>query len=125
VEAVIKTQQIVHGIGAMLECALWSSYDDQGESLLAGRGIQDIHPSATRPMIGDFQSFVTANSADIEASGLNPRQVGQDFWLTRNGHGTGFWDRGLGTIGDRLTAAAKAYGPFDLYVGDDSGVYGQ
>ena len=24
---------------------------------------------------------------------LNPTQLGHDLWLTRNGHGTGFWDR--------------------------------
>lgn len=36
---------------------------------------------------------------------------GVDFYLTRNGHGTGFWDRGYGDIGRQLTDAAKTYGP--------------
>lgn len=36
--------------------------------------------------------------------------AGHDFALTRNGHGAGFWDRGLGDLGDRLTRAARAYG---------------
>jgi hypothetical protein len=36
--------------------------------------------------------------------------AGHDFALTRNGHGAGFWDRGLGELGDRLTKAAHAYG---------------
>ena len=36
--------------------------------------------------------------------------AGHDFALTRNGHGTGFWDRGLGAIGDMLTDACKPYG---------------
>lgn len=35
---------------------------------------------------------------------------GADFYLTRNGHGTGFWDRGYGDIGTQLTEAAKVYG---------------
>lgn len=35
---------------------------------------------------------------------------GQDFYLTRNGHGAGFWDRGYGEIGRQLTEAAKIYG---------------
>ena len=26
-------------------------------------------------------------------------QIGHDLWLTRNGHGAGFWDRGLGAQG--------------------------
>lgn len=37
-------------------------------------------------------------------------RAGHDFWLTRQGHGTGFWDRGLGEIGDKLTDACKSYG---------------
>lgn len=37
-------------------------------------------------------------------------QAGHDFYLTRNGHGTGFWDRGLGVLGDILSAGAKPYG---------------
>jgi hypothetical protein len=29
-------------------------------------------------------------------------QAGIDFWLTRNRHGAGYWDRGLGITGDKL-----------------------
>ena len=40
-------------------------------------------------------------------------QAGHDFWLTRNGHGAGFWDRPelYGNPETRaLTAAAEEYG---------------
>jgi hypothetical protein len=37
-------------------------------------------------------------------------QAGHDLRLTAGGHGAGFWDRGLGELGDRLTAHAKAFG---------------
>lgn len=50
--------------------------------------------------------------------------AGIDFWLTRNGHGAGFWDRGLGDVGTRLTCAAHNYGSVDLYAGDDGLIYG-
>ena len=50
--------------------------------------------------------------------------AGHDFWLTRNGHGAGFWDRGLGEVGDRLSNACKAFGSYDLYIGDDGKIYG-
>ena len=50
-------------------------------------------------------------------------QIAHDFWLTRNGHGVGFWDRGLGKLGDLLTDAAKTYGSADLYIGDDGLIY--
>ena len=50
-------------------------------------------------------------------------QVGHDLWLTRNGHGAGFWDRGLGELGDELSELATACGSSDLYVGDDDLIY--
>lgn len=31
--------------------------------------------------------------ATFKLEDLNPAQVGHDLWLTRNGHGVGFWDR--------------------------------
>ncbi len=62
--------------------------------------------------------------ADLEASGLSSEQAGHDFWLTRNGHGAGFWDRGLGALGERLSKESKPYGSCDLYVGDDGQIYG-
>lgn len=53
-------------------------------------------------------------------------QAGHDFWLTRNGHGAGFWDRGLGEIGNKLTEACghgTKYPNLDLYLGDDNKLY--
>lgn len=48
-----------------------------------------------------------------------PDQAGHDFALTRNGHGAGFWDRGLGIVGDALTAHAKPHGERNLFVDSD------
>ena len=65
--------------------------------------------------------FVAGNEADLDAYQLaTGYSGGVDFWLTRNGHGAGFWDRGLGALGDRLTSAAKVYGGMGLYL-DDNG----
>jgi len=52
-------------------------------------------------------------------SALDPGQLGHDLWLTRNHHGAGFWDRGLGKLGDDLTLLAHSLGESELYVGDD------
>lgn len=43
------------------------------------------------------------------------RQLGIDLWFTRNGHGTGFWDRPevYGEHKDALTAFAKLMGEHD------------
>jgi hypothetical protein len=37
-------------------------------------------------------------------------QHGHDLALTRNGHGTGYWDRGYGATGQVLTSAAHRLG---------------
>ena len=42
--------------------------------------------------------------------------AGHDFALTRNGHGTGFWDRGLGEMGDMLSNECKTYGTHSVIV---------
>jgi hypothetical protein len=113
---------------AYLECALWSSTDesrdDGGDPLDDNYGLDDIAPEALETAINDCESFQETCAADLEASGLSSEQAGHDFWLTRNGHGAGFWDRGLGAIGERLSKASKPYGSADLYVGADGQIYG-
>jgi hypothetical protein len=49
-------------------------------------------------------------------------QAGHDFWLTRNGHGVGFWDRPDGFYfgyQEFFTKQSEAMGKVDLYLGDD------
>lgn len=46
---------------------------------------------------------------------MTPEQIGHDFWLTRNGHGAGFWDRGHGELGDKLSDLAKTFGTVHVY----------
>jgi hypothetical protein len=38
-------------------------------------------------------SLACARHDGIDLSQFDPVQIGHDLWLTRNGHGTGFWDR--------------------------------
>lgn len=46
-----------------------------------------------------------------------PRQFGHDLALTRNHHGAGFWDRGLGDAGDVLTDWAHSLGTLNVFHG--------
>lgn len=50
-------------------------------------------------------------------------QAGHDFALTRNGHGVGYWDRDLGTVGDELTEYAQKERSVYVYIGDDHLLY--
>lgn len=103
--------------------ALWSSTDDDGEPLDAVYSLDDISAETWGQMSEDVLQFIKANEALLTASGQSDEQIGHDFWLTRNGHGAGFWDRGLGDVGDKLTAACKDFGGVDPYVGDDGQIY--
>lgn len=102
-------------------CALWSSTDDNDVPLDRGYGPDDIDADTLDAMRDDCKSFAESNVDDL--AGMDAGQAGHDFWLTRNHHGAGFWDRGLGDRGDRLTEASRPFGESDLYVGDDGTVY--
>lgn len=92
-----------------------------------------LAPEARTTLDADARAFFCDQHEDLHtAIGYRPglvitdhtwEQLGHDFWLTRNGHGAGYWDRGLGELGDRLADAARAHGTAGLYVGDDGLVH--
>ena len=111
-------------IDGYVTCALWSSTDEDGEALDAVYGPGDIADEATEAMAAECRDFLDLLDREgLDWSAWTPEQLGHDFWLTRNSHGAGFWDRGHGETGDRLTALSKPYGASDLYVGDDGAIY--
>lgn len=115
-------------IAAYIECAIWSSSDNVddsgGEPLDANYDASDLSPDARVTMEADCKSFYEDPSNADALALWDDSQAGHDFWLTRNGHGAGFWDRYCGDTdesraGDLLTKASKPYGEVDLYIGDD------
>lgn len=103
---------------------------DDGE--LAHATVAELAPETIAKIIGDCETFQTANAALLESAyatraGLveeyDDIRAGRDFWYTRNGHGVGFWDRGLGEFGELLTEACRKFRMIDLYQGDDQLIY--
>jgi hypothetical protein len=110
---------------AYLDCALWASTDNSteqgGEPLDANYDLTDIHPDSLATMLAECRLFLDDNAEDI---GPRYSQAGHDFWLTRNGHGAGFWDGDWPSdTGQRLTDAAHVWGSVDLYLGDDGRIH--
>ena len=110
---------------AYLTCALWSTNDEStpqgGDPLDDNYCVEDIAPDTLAAMAEDCRAFQEGHREDIVA---DLGRAGHDFWLTRNGHGAGFWDGDWPEeVGERLTEASKTYGEFDLYVGDDGLIY--
>ena len=104
-----------------LETALWSSTDDDDRPLNENYGLEDISLAALQEAIAECQSF-QSDHFDLIKSDLS--RAGHDFWLTRNRHGTGFWDGDWGPeVGAILTDAAHIWGSIHLSVGDDGQIY--
>jgi len=107
-----------------LACALWASNDDQGEPLDSLYGVGDIDLASVTAAIAEIEAFLFKCAfLGLDLDALDEEQIGHDLWLTRNHHGAGFWDRGLGDLGDKLTEIAHSLGGCDAYVGDDGKVY--
>lgn len=108
------------------ECALWAStveYDGREDMPLDQIDVE-LAPETIMQFDSDCDDFWQHHGDLIEESGLSYGQASHDFWLTRNSHGTGFWDRGLGAIGEALTKACKTYNFVNLYLGDDGRIHG-
>ena len=122
---------------AYLGCALWSTSDCAAEGNCNGNlddtyNVDDFTPEALAQAEADCAAFCAANAADlaiVAEDGEDDAKAGHDFWLTRNGHGAGFWDRYYGKDAAlraaymRLSDAAKVYGGVD-YMPDGNGKVG-
>lgn len=129
-------------VNGYVTAALWTSTDESdesgGEPMDANYGPNDIASSTMKKMKADCAKFMKANKAllsdychhikrSTEQHGPHMSGAGHDFWLTRSGHGAGFWDRdyedGRDDIGEKLTSACKKFGEVYLYVGDDGKIH--
>lgn len=114
-----------------ITCALWSSAvimdnDAEGydEPLDKNHGIDDIGPATLAEMVKDCAQFQSDNAEVLARAGYpannfnNESHAGHDFWLSRNGHGAGYFDGDFGTDADceHLQSAAEKFGEVDLYV---------
>jgi hypothetical protein len=106
---------------AYITCALWSSTDDNDEPMDDTYGVDDIAPETLATIHADCSKFFDAHR-DVVMTSLT--SAGHDFWLTRNGHGAGFWDGDWAEPdATELTASSEAFGQVDLYIGDDLQVW--
>lgn len=120
-------------VDAYVECSLWSStYEtEEREDNPMDDGEHELADETREAMAKDCQAFFNyCRSLELNPvpeyggdSYSDEAMSGHDLWLTRNGHGAGYFDRGLGEIGDKLSDAAKTMGGRDLYVGDDGLIY--
>jgi len=100
-----------------------------------------LAPETIAQIHKDCQAFLDKLHAWLDQNAEEPYEhrfdyawAGHNFWLTRNGHGAGFWDSpkvwdGMvatipgESLTDFLTALSKQLGGSYAYLGDDGKVY--
>lgn len=103
--------------------ALWSTSGDDEEMLDATFTTADVTGEAETKLVEMIDNFLEQAEDFLDKCSMTDEQLGHDIILTANHHGAGFWDRGLGEVGDALTSIAHSVGSYDLYVGDDGKLY--
>ena len=109
--AVVAGYPLAEIVAAYVECALWADE-------VYGPG--DIDADSMALIEADVLTFARQAWHVAEAAGWSAGQFGHDYFLTRNGHGAGFWCREWDADGrgDYLTRLAKAMGEWELTVCD-------
>ena len=112
-----ETREVIAGYVA---CAEWLTPDDDGESV----DHCEVSDVARSELADDCVRFLASvrlcTLRQYAVTGASWSQFGHDFWLTRNHHGAGFWDRGLGEVGSRLTELSHAEGGRDTFFNEDT-----
>lgn len=109
----MKIKEILHHY---LVAALWTAELDMKYT------VNDIDKTSIERAKNDIKLFTDKNEKTLLASGLSAEQIGHDFWLTRNHHGTGFWDRNIGQAGKELTASSHDFKEMNV-LDEDGKVY--
>ena len=101
-------------VNGYLECAEWA---DKPEGS-AARFPADSQTRAARDCAAFVQACGPLAERALMARGYSATRFGHDFWLSRSGHGAGFFDRSeldASGLGDALQEKARAFGSVDMY----------
>lgn len=108
-----------------IEAMFWTETGTGDDEQLEHASFAELDQDALAAIIADCEEFQYENRADLDEAfdngrikGYDAKAAGRDFWLTRNRHGAGFWDRGLGGVGNTLSDAAKGYSTRYIYRAD-------
>ncbi len=74
-----------------------------------------------------FDELDNTNLYDRARKFVDDSHIAHDFWLTRNGHGAGYWDGDYDgdddEVGKELTTACEAWGGLDIWIDNDGTLY--
>ncbi len=103
-----------------LETALWvSELDDFDFNDFDEKSIENAKKDIDKFIV----NLIFRGCLEELLNNMSSSSIGHDFWLTRNDHGAGFWDRSLGELGDNVSKISTELGGRDIYEGDDKKIY--
>lgn len=115
---------------AYLDCAAWADWPRDEEGNEEGNSWAREAFASADAAVREFLNMIISDDDDrdiesvLVSADIGPESAGHDLWLTRNRHGTGFWDRGYDDdVAKILTDAAHSMGGSDPYIGDDGPCY--
>jgi len=98
-------------------------FTDTGEDDQPPTGAE-LAPEAKKDSEADCAAFYLKSGLEAIYGKGAIRQAGIDFWLTRNGHGAGFWDGDWHEpMASQMTALSESFGDVHTYLGDDGLIY--
>lgn len=106
---------------AYLECALWADLDENEEPRTIYEALRETREQAGRDVV-DFIKLCEDSQMDV--TDFDAEDIGHNLWLSRCGHGTGFWDT-VGRcdwseeMGEKLHDIAKQFGQANVFACDD------
>jgi hypothetical protein len=116
-----------------VEAMLWSTNDESDESggdpMDSNYSVDDLDPDLIAEIVTDCAAFrAKFDDAFLRAACLGRydaiEQAGHDFWLTRAGHGCGFWETSdwKEEAGAAMTAYCEEVGECYICIGDNGKV---
>jgi hypothetical protein len=91
--------------------------------LINGFDENDINSESKSKTRKEIEEFINLLS-DTTLDEVEPFDLGMDFWLTRNHHGSGFWDGDYSEEAEEdLMLAVKNFKEKNLIIGDDMMLY--
>lgn len=90
--------------------------EEHGEMLDHFYSFDDVDGAYVESVREELTDFVTAHPLAVRLylRTFTSGDLGHNFYLTREGHGTGFWDRGLGELGEYLSDKCKDWGEANM-----------
>jgi hypothetical protein len=114
-------------IGGALITLLWTcSQDDSDKPLLDKYGSEDIAPQSRQAFEEECKAFLDLVEEECEGDvfvDISPDTFGHNFVLSKNRHGAGLWDMGLGDLGDELHKLATTFGESFAYEAVDGRIH--